>query len=386
MERLRLKEVFRTEESFARFLYRSLYFLEFCLLFLAWFLKRYPFPLPFFLLMSSLAIVGGFAMSLWSFWRSGWSIEKILAGIFALAFLILLPMSNYLETNVDDLSMVTLFLLSASVDKDDERLMTAIFYFKLIVAILVLFAYNSHIISDMTMYRVDKDLIRHSYGFMHPNSLGMYLVGLLFDFSLVRKRRKARAGLVMLLVSLLIFAITDSRTTFLIAGVIILCYFLKPLLLKYQVSGSVIIPLVIVMFGLGLGLPYFYNGDSTIYATLNHLFSGRLNIGHTYLQHFGVDWLPRNIPTFTEINGHPMYDDSFYIDSLLRQGIFLFLLYPIFLIAQLRGKKLTLFHTMLFLITFFINIMEHYGGSLCMCSILLINYFAVSEENTVGKY
>ena len=47
-------------------------------------------------------------------------------------------MSNYLETNVDDLSMVTLFLLSASVDKDDERLMTAIFYFKLIVAILVL--------------------------------------------------------------------------------------------------------------------------------------------------------------------------------------------------------------------------------------------------------
>ena len=96
--------------------------------------------------------------------------------------------------------------------------MTAIFYFKLIVAILVLFAYNNHIISDMIMYRADKDLIRHSYGFRHPNSLGMYLVGLLFDFSLVRKRRKARAGLVMLLVSLLIFAITDSRTTFLIAG------------------------------------------------------------------------------------------------------------------------------------------------------------------------
>ena len=78
--------------------------------------------------MSSLAIVGGFAMYLWSFWRSGWSIEKILAGIFALAFLILLPMSNYLETNVDDLSMVTLFLLSASVDKDDELVDDSDFY------------------------------------------------------------------------------------------------------------------------------------------------------------------------------------------------------------------------------------------------------------------
>lgn len=386
MEMLRSKKVSRVAVPFSRILYRTLYFLEFCLLFLAWFLKHYLLPHPFLLFLSSLAIVGGFAMYLWSFWRSGWSMEKILAGVFALTFLLVLPMASYLDTHIEDLSIIALFLLSASVDKDDERLMTAIFYFKLIVAILVLFAYNSHIISDMTMYRADKDLIRHSYGFLHPNSLGRYLVTLLFDFSLIRKSRKVGAGLVMLLASLLIFAITDSRTTLFATGSIIFCYFLKPLLLKYQVSGSVIIPLVIVMFSLGLGLPYFYNGDSTIYATLNHLFSGRLAIGHLYLQHFGVDWLPRNIPTSTEINGLVMYDDSFYIDSLLRQGIFLFLLYPIFLIAQLRGKKLTLFHTMLFLITFFINIMEHYGGSLCMCSILLINYFAVSEENTVGKY
>lgn len=137
--------------------------------------------------------------------------------------------------------------------------------------------------------------------------------------------------------------------------------FFETIILKYQVSGSLIIPLVIVMFDVGLGLPYFYNGDSSIYAILNHLFSGRLNIGHTYLQHFGVEWLPRNIPTFTEINGYPMYDDSFYIDSLLRQGIFLFLLYPIFIIAQLRGKKLTLFHPYNVL---FDNFLYQYHGTL----------------------
>ena len=159
MEILRLKEVFRTEESFARFLLSSLViFLSFCLLFLAWFFENViRFLLPFFLIDVKSCHCWWICYVFVEFLASGWSIEKILAGIFALAFLILLPMSNYLETNVDDLSMVTLFLLSASVDKDDERLMTAIFYFKLIVAILVLFAYNSHIISDMTMYRVDKD-------------------------------------------------------------------------------------------------------------------------------------------------------------------------------------------------------------------------------------
>lgn len=150
--------------------------------------------------------------------------------------------------------------------------------------------------------------------------------------------------------------------------------FLKPLLLKYQVSGSVIIPLVIVMFGLGLGLPYFYNGDSTIYATLNHLFSGRLNIGHTYLQHFGVDWLPRNIPTFTEINGHPMYDDSFILIHYYVREFFYFYCIQFSHCTVEREETDTIPYDAL-LITFFINIMEHYGGSLCMCSILLINYF-----------
>ena len=46
---------------------------------------------------------------------------KILAGIFALAFMILLPPSGYLDTAIDDLSMIVFFLLSVSVDKDDDH-------------------------------------------------------------------------------------------------------------------------------------------------------------------------------------------------------------------------------------------------------------------------
>ena len=379
---LRLKEVFRTEESFASFLYRALYFLEFCLLFLAWFLKRYPFPQPFFLFMSSVSIIGGFAIYLWNLRRTGFSIEKILAGIFALAFLILLPTSEYLDTAVDSL----FFLLSVSVDRDDDKLIRALFYFKMIVGILVLFAYNGHIISDMTMYRSTKNLVRHSYGFMHPNSLGMFFISIVFDFSLIKKSYNFTGGLVMLLSALLVFAVTDSRTSFFIALAIILCYFLKPILSKVKVSGYAIMPFVLGMFALGLALPRYFTPDNPIFVALNHLFTGRTGIGHAYLEQFGLNWMPRNIPTFTEINGIQMFNDSFYVDTLLRQGIILFCLYPIFLLVQLKGKKFTLFHSLLFLLTFFINMMEHYGANVQICSILLLNYFAVSEENTVGKY
>ena len=367
-------------------LYRILYFLEFGLVFLVWFLKRYPFSTEIFLFSTSLAIVGGIVIYLYNFIRSGWSVEKILAGIFALAFLVILPISNYMETSVDDMIMIMLFLLSVSVDKDDKQLLSAMFCLKLIVAILVLLAYNGHFIQDMMMYRAEKDMIRHSYGFMHPNSLGMYLISLLFDFSLIKKSYHSVSGLIMLLAALLIFAVTDSRTAFLIASGVILAYFLKPILLKVTIPGYAIIPAVLILFGLGIGLPYFYNADSTLYQVLNHLFTGRLGIGHAYLERFGLDWMPRNIPTFTEINGQLMYDDSFYIDSILRQGILLFSLYPIFLMVELRGKKFTLFHTFLFLITFFINIMEHYGANIGICTILLLNYFAVSGDKLEEKY
>ncbi|MGJ7437745.1 polymerase [Streptococcus equinus] len=381
-----VKKVFREKNEEWLFVYRVLYFIEFCILFLAWFLKRYPFPQPFFLFMSSVSIIGGFAIYLWNLRRTGFSIEKILAGIFALAFLILLPTSDYLDTAVDDLNMILFFLMSVSVDRDDDKLIKALFYFKMVVGILVLFAYNGHVIQDVSGIRPHTDIVRHSYGFMHPNSLGMIFIGLVFDFSLIKKSYNFTGGLVMLLAALLVFAVTDSRTSFFIALAIILCYFLKPILSKVKVSGYAIMPFVVGMFALGLALPRYFTPDNPIFVTLNHLFTGRTGIGHAYLEQFGLNWMPRNIPTFTEINGIPMYDDSFYVDSLLRQGIILFCLYPIFLLVQLKGKKFTLFHSLLFLLTFFINTMEHYGATVQICSILLLNYFALSEEKLEDKY
>ena len=367
-------------------IYRALYFLECCILFLAWFLKRYPFPQQVFLFMSSLSIMGGFAIYLWNFRRTGFSLEKILAGIFALAFMILLPPSGYLDTAIDDLSMIVFFLLSVSVDKDDDNLITALFYFKLVVAMMVLLAYNGHLIHDVSGIISHTEIVRHSYGFMHPNSLRMFFITLIYDFSLLRKPYRFVGGIIMLLAALLVFSVTDSRTSFFIALGIILCYFLKPILSKIKVSGYVIMPFVIGMFALGLALPRYFTPDNPIFVTLNHLFTGRTGIGHAYLEQFGLNWMPRNIPTFTEINGVPMYDDSFYVDALLRQGIILFCMYPTFLLVLLKGKKFTLFHTLLFLLTFFIGTMEHYGASVEICTILLLNYFAVSGDKLEEKY
>lgn len=72
--------------------------------------------------------------------------------------------SGYLDTAIDDLSMIVFFLLSVSVDKDDDNLITALFYFKLVVAIMVSLAYNGHIIHDVSGIRPHTEIVRHSYG------------------------------------------------------------------------------------------------------------------------------------------------------------------------------------------------------------------------------
>lgn len=74
------------------------------------------------------------------------------------------PHSGYLDTAIDDLSMIVFFLLSVSVDKDDDNLITALFYFKLVVAIMVLLAYNGHLIYDVSGIRPHTEIVRHSYG------------------------------------------------------------------------------------------------------------------------------------------------------------------------------------------------------------------------------
>lgn len=225
-------------------------------------LKRYPFPQQVFLFMSSLSIMGGFAIYLWNFRRTGFSLEKILAGILLshLWFSCPIRLSWY---NNRWFKHDCLLLLSVSVDKDDDNLITALFYFKLVVAMMVLLAYNGHLIHDVSGIRSHTEIVRHSYGFMHPNSLGMFFITLIYDFSLLRKPYRFVGGIIMLLAALLVFQWRIQEHHFYCTWYY-LVLFLKPILSKIKVSGYVIMPFVIGMFALGLALPRYFTPDNPI--------------------------------------------------------------------------------------------------------------------------
>ena len=110
-------------------------------------------------------------------------------------------------------------------------------------------------------------------------------------------------------------------------------------------------------------------------------------IGHEYYNRFGVKWYPRDIAIVNDFHGISFYNDSFYIDSLMRHGVIIATFYPLAIIVNLFKKKLSIFHSILFLSTFWICMMEGYGASIFVFTILLVDYFSVDIEGseTVSK-
>lgn len=364
--------------------YQFAYLFSFVAVCVAYFFRRYEFSSNFHINLSLVAIVSSFIIYLWHIKRSGWSSETLLAGLSACIFLIALPFETYALSSTTDFSMIAFFLLSTSVDKTDSRLLERLFYFKLLGATIVLFFYCAHLLPDVVMVRPDSDMVRHSYGFMHPNSFGMYMTSIAFDFVLMNQKWQLKKLIPLLFLSFLTYSITNSRTSLLILLFTIFCYLMKPILVKWTVDSKILILMVGLSFIVGIMLPYFYKMDNSIYDLLNRLLSRRLEIGHLYFERFGFSLFPRDIGIVNEFNGRYLYNDSFYVDSILHQGILLFLLYPILIYVQLFRKRMNLFYAALFLSTFLISMLEGHGASICTCSILLIPYFTTNSGNAGG--
>lgn len=320
---------------------------------------------------------------IWHLYLHKWSRESLFAVVAVGICLILLPSDFYLIDFAPDFSLLSFFLLSVSVDPKQSNLVTIIFYAKILLAIGVLLFYISGKIPDVTLYRPAKHLVRHSYGFMHPNSLSMFIVSLFYDFSLMRKKVVPLSELLWLIVlGLLVFSITDSRTGLLIFAVILLTSLFKKQLLAYKISGKFVFQSIVTVFVLGTLLSYFYQPKSSVFDFLNSIFSGRLRNAHAYIKAYGFKFLPRRVPDLHYANGARIFNENYYVDSLMRQGILVYLLFPIMIGLQTLKKRFTLYHFILILSAFLIAMIEDYGVSLGICTILLFNYFAVPEETS----
>lgn len=362
--------------------YSNFYLLTFCMAILTYFIRRYVIDEDY-LVWTTCSIGMCMIAYIWNIARKGWSLARIAAGVAAALFMMSMPSKLYLIESITDFAILPFLFLSVSADRKQEDFSEKVFYFKAFGIILVLILYHLHVIPDVTLYRPSKDLVRHSYGFMHTNSLSMAMISLFYDFSLMRKKiRKKLEVISIVLLILLIFAITDSRLGLMMAITTLIASIFKEKLLSIKLSGKIVYLLSLIIFVLGIVLSATYQSNNSFYEFLNTCFSGRLYNAHEYLKEYGVSWLPREIHMLTNSEGVRLYNDNFYVSSILKQGILIYALFPIVIACQMISKRFTLYHSILIFATFLSAMIETYGASICVCTILCISYFGeVVEQN-----
>ena len=138
--------------------------------------------------------------------------------------------------------------------------------------------------------------LRHSFGFGHPNTAAFWGMLLIFSGLLACSRRRRLPAMgACLVLSLILFRLTDSKAAFfavLVALFLMGCS--MPLEGRLQKAAWVapVLPAVMLLLTLGfLGLCLGYREDSGFFRLCNTLFSQRLAYGHQGFELFGFSLL-----------------------------------------------------------------------------------------------
>ncbi|WP_205017551.1 hypothetical protein [Streptococcus saliviloxodontae] len=356
--------------------------MAFLVAFAVYFLKRY---LPnenvstYFILsitMSSLVFA-------WDIYRRGWNRETVLAIIAAVAYVIILPVHYYTRDSISTFSVLSFFFLSVAVDQEDRHLVQVVFYTKLLLGIAVLTLFDLGIFQDFLTYRSGEveEKVRHSFGFGHPNSLGMYMVVLLMDYFLMMRKEKVSflAYLMGFGFSLLIFAASDSKLSLMVGLLVLGISLLKQRLNRIVIKGQLLFSGIMIAYLLGILLSFSYQENIPFFTSLNALFTGRLKYAHQYMVTYGLHLFSNDYPSLYSY-GVMLANENFYVDSLLRNGLVLYLFYPFMMWLQIERKQFSLYYVCLTMLCFFLAMVEDYGASVLMMTPLLFNYFGRDQD------
>lgn len=245
--------------------------------------------------------------------------------------LLLLSLFSYYITNNILLLNIALFLV-ASKNIELKEFIKKDFKIRLMIYLIIILLYFLGLTKSVIILRND-GTIRNAFGFVHPNHFAYHFMILMFEYTFLRdKTLKFIQWVIILLFSLLIDIISDSRTVFLI----ILIYYISNLFINKNLFNKKIIKSVnknifLLMFLLSFTLELLYINNTSIGLLLNDLTSQRIKYIDLFLMKYGV--LPFGQPLLyvSSVNAaiyksRIMILDNLYFRLLINYGYIYFIL------------------------------------------------------------
>lgn len=224
---------------------------------------------------------------------------------------------------IDEVNIIITILASIYFLKTDDKIITK--YFLLSLSswyILVIILYSLGILDSNNLIRItqDENIIRNSLGFSHVNQTFLYFLPILFSsYILYFDNNKKKFNILFLILSTILFIITNSRTGFFSVLIFILVININTIKKRRKSRCEIIsfIYLLLTILSIYFVKEYGSNGSNYI----NSLLSLRPYYLYYYLNNNSLISLVGG----AFITNIPM--DNVYIYLLLEKGIIIYLFY-----------------------------------------------------------
>lgn len=243
---------------------------------------------------------------------------------------------------------LTLFIIAAR-NIDIERLVLGIYKVLWGVLLTVFLLYRFNIIKETIMYR--HGVIRHSFGFMHPNGLGSMVFQLIICYVFLNQGNAFKQYLFTLVGALFIYIVPNSQSP-MILSLILLFLLAVYYLIKRNEQSLNVFSVVLIIIAIACNIFCIYSmifgyslSGNPVLAQINRILSFRLTSNYQAYRESGVSLWGQ--PVFSDavmrakmgLKGH-LYLDSAYATLIIRYGVVVYVLFSgSYYIAMLYRMK-----------------------------------------------
>ena len=225
-----------------------------------------------------------------------------------------------------------LFILTAKYTDFDR--MVKLSYFILIVTILfVLYLFWTGSISEVIMYR--RGTIRHSWGFSHPNWLGVRIFEFVIAHCYIKRRKIKLYDLAVILIGIwFTYKVPNCQTAYISLGVFF-CLIVFYFLFDYFVGGKELFGKIIILSSIlsnvfSVGLSLINVNKIPILSKIDRMLSFRFSNCYRSIRGFGIHILGSNVNLYSKKMGlryAKYYLDIAYTSILVRYGIVVYIIF-----------------------------------------------------------
>lgn len=236
--------------------------------------------------------------------------------------------------------LLLLFLFAfASLDIDFSKLIKVDLIVRMAVILFASLLTAVGMATDVLIYRTDNlggvSIVRHSLGFIHPNTLMVMVLLVLLEWIYLRFRRLTWWEVLVLVgVALGYNYLTNSRTSTMLALMGIIGVYALQLLAVHasdkvnngvrRVLNWLLLICVPVLAILDIAIMYLPS-NSGLFMKLNGFLANRVAIGQYYLQQTGITWLGGHITSNYVQDGVAYGIDSSYVYQVVFYGLIVLL-------------------------------------------------------------